>query len=128
MLTASEDGKARLWNIATGALEPVSFVHKGPVYAAEFNRDGTLIATCGDDLTALVWNAADGKPLLVLQGHSRAVRAVAFSPDSESGSPPEATTTRRSSGTPRPARRSRYWKDIPRGSARLPSPPTASGS
>ena len=55
--------------------------------------------------TARVWDAATGKPLAVLDGHSKVVNSAAFSPDGAASSPPPATTPR-GCGTPPPASRS----------------------
>ncbi|WP_327009741.1 AAA family ATPase [Dactylosporangium sp. NBC_01737] len=89
------DGTVRLWDPATG--KPVGAPltgHTGPVYAVAFSPDGRLLAT-GDggfggtdfggdsvDGTVRLWDPATGKPVgTPLTGHTRSVRAVAFSPD-----------------------------------------------
>ncbi|MCZ6545751.1 MAG: hypothetical protein O6913_08615, partial [Chloroflexi bacterium] len=43
--------------------------------------DGRRVVTASDDTTARVWDAATGGNLVVLQGHSRGLRAAHFSPD-----------------------------------------------
>ena len=48
-----------------------------------FLPDGQRIVTGSGDQTAKVWEAASGKELLTLKGHSRRVRSVAFSPDGQ---------------------------------------------
>ena len=48
-----------------------------------FSSDGQRIVTGSVDQTAKVWEAASGKELLTLKGHSGSIRSVAFSPDGQ---------------------------------------------
>ena len=48
-----------------------------------FSPDGQRIVTGSDDNTAKVWEAASGRELLTLKGHSGGVMSVAFSPDGQ---------------------------------------------
>ena len=56
MVTASDDGTARVWDLRG---ERPSFValegHQGPVLSASFSADGTHVVTASEDNTARVW-------------------------------------------------------------------------
>ncbi len=81
-LTGSNDGKAKLWDTATGAPIPTPLAHPATVRAAAFSPDGRRILTGCDDGKARLWDAAGGQAPVALL-HPGAVRAVAFSPDGE---------------------------------------------
>jgi DNA-binding beta-propeller fold protein YncE len=51
------------------------------VRGVAFSPDGKRIVTASADQTAKVWDAATGRELLALKGHTSWVRGVAFSPD-----------------------------------------------
>jgi WD40 repeat protein/DNA-binding SARP family transcriptional activator/tRNA A-37 threonylcarbamoyl transferase component Bud32 len=72
---------ARVWDAATGGQVETLQGHSGATTGIDWSRDGTRIATGGDDGTARVWDAETGKPLMVLPGHVGLVAMVAFSPD-----------------------------------------------
>ena len=53
LATASQDGTARLWDLATGdCLRTIT----GPILDVAFSPDGTLLATASLDNTARLWN------------------------------------------------------------------------
>ncbi len=83
IVTASEDGTARIWDAATG--EPIGAVlkgHKGDVFSAAFSPDGNRIVTASGDGTARIWDAATGEPIgAPLTGHEKEVNSAAFSRD-----------------------------------------------
>ncbi len=60
--------------------EPSDDLAKVSQYYSE-RRDGKRLATGSRDKTAKVWDAATGKELLSLSGHSEGVHSVAWSPD-----------------------------------------------
>ena len=93
ILTAGDDGTARLWDAATGKPFARWLLHRGSVQSAAFNLDGTRIVTVSDDKTARVWGAATGHPLSPLLEHHSAVWAAAFSPDSRKVVTVSAETT-----------------------------------
>jgi WD40 repeat protein len=80
ILTANEDGKARLWDIA-GRLVDVLSGHDGPVLFADFSGDGRHIITGSGDNTARLWNTAPLAVAHMLLGHSAGVKQGAFSAD-----------------------------------------------
>lgn len=82
LLTAGDDGTARLWDAATGKPFLVPLQHHSSVRSAVFNRDGTRIVTASDDKTARIWDASTGNPLPPPLEHTGPVWAAAFSPDS----------------------------------------------
>jgi WD40 repeat protein len=83
VVTASDDGTARVWDAATG--KPVSppLKHGGPVTHAAFSPDGTTVATASQDKTARLWDAATGAPRSPALEHEHRVDCAAFSPDGE---------------------------------------------
>src|ERR1017187_10149070 len=103
-LTGSEDGTARLWNIATGDLirtlncnegvrpgtidtagnargTPIRKGSSNAVYSVAFSPDGRQILTGSWDQTARLWDAATGREIRRFLGHTARVSSVAFSPD-----------------------------------------------
>jgi WD40 repeat protein len=81
VVTASEDGTARVWDAATGAAIAVLKGHEGDVVSAAFSPEGTRVVTASSDDTARVWDAATGAAIAVLKGHESDVVSAAFSPE-----------------------------------------------
>jgi WD40 repeat protein/serine/threonine protein kinase len=80
LATADSEGKARVWDAATG--EPVTpwLEHGSWISHVEFSPQGRLLVTTGQDGTAGVWDAATGKRVATLH-HAHGVRWAHFSPD-----------------------------------------------
>lgn len=88
--TASLDGTARIWDVATGALL-TTFEHTAArignktgcrLYGVAWSPDGSRLVTTCEERVAVVWDvAAPDKPLAVLEGHTDAVEFAAWSPD-----------------------------------------------
>jgi WD40 repeat protein/serine/threonine protein kinase len=75
-------GEIKIWDRATGrVLLTLPPAHLGPVVGVAFSPDGKHLASAGWDKTAIVWDAATGKRLHTLSGHSEYLIGVAFSPD-----------------------------------------------
>ncbi|HEY1001218.1 MAG TPA: CHAT domain-containing protein [Streptosporangiaceae bacterium] len=81
LATASFDGTARVWDLATGEQRRTLTGHINWVYGVAFSPDGRLLATASADMTARVWDLATGGHLRTLTGRTDWVRDVAFSPD-----------------------------------------------
>ncbi|MGH3248919.1 MAG: trypsin-like peptidase domain-containing protein [Trebonia sp.] len=79
--TASDDGTARICEIASGTQLRKLIGHTGGVNAVAFSPDGSFIATASDDGTARIWHTSTGAAPAILGGHTGGVNAVAFSPD-----------------------------------------------
>jgi WD40 repeat protein len=79
VITASDDGTARLWDVGRGEQIAVLAGHDDAVISASFSPDGKRIVSASRDTTARVWDAETGGQLLVLSGHDRELNDAAFS-------------------------------------------------
>ena len=75
-LTASDDKKAKLWNL-NGTLLADFKGHEAAVVSAEFNATGDRVLTASDDNTAKLWNLS-GKILITFRGHQGWVKSAYF--------------------------------------------------
>lgn len=57
--------------------------HRSWVRAVAVSRDGTMLASCGNDHLVKIWSISDGKLMRELAGHACHVYNVAFHPDSQ---------------------------------------------
>ena len=80
VVTASNDGTARIWDVRTKVGLPLEG-HAEPVNFAMFSGDGRNVVTASNDRTARVWDARTGKQKAVLRGHTGRVLTAVFSPD-----------------------------------------------
>jgi WD40 repeat protein/tRNA A-37 threonylcarbamoyl transferase component Bud32 len=79
----SPEGLVRVWDAATArehlsALTPTQAGVSGVAFSGQ---DGRILAAATADNTVRGWFTRSGKPAFTLRGHSRAVTAVACSPD-----------------------------------------------
>ena len=79
--SASVDGTARIWSVATGRQVLLLKGHTDAVSGVAFSPDGKRVATASSDKTVKVWDAATGNELYSLKGHTKPVWCVAFAPD-----------------------------------------------
>jgi len=78
LLTASWDGRAKLWDVASG-LSTQKFVgHDGQIFATAFHDNGKQIATVGSDRIARLWDISSGEVVQTYEGHTDAITSVDF--------------------------------------------------
>jgi WD40 repeat protein len=58
IVTASDDGTARLWDAATGQPVGEPMKHEDAVESAQFSPDGRKIVTASADNTARLWDVS----------------------------------------------------------------------
>lgn len=51
------------------------------MWAVAVTRDGSRIASAGEDSVVRIWRVADGTTKRLLRGHQRNVWSIAFTPD-----------------------------------------------
>ena len=81
VVTASDDGTARLWDGERGPEIAVLQGHTDTVRSAAFSPDGKRVVTASIDNTARLWDGESGREIAVLKGHTGTVQSAAFSPD-----------------------------------------------
>lgn len=82
LLSAGDDGRARVWEGSTGQLLLTLNGHAGqPVYRAQWSPDGSKILTVSADGNGIIWNAATGATIRTLSGHTGPVYEGVWSPD-----------------------------------------------
>jgi WD40 repeat protein/Flp pilus assembly protein TadD len=79
VVTASDDGTARIWDAVTGKEIMRLQAHKGVVPSVAFSPDGKVIATAAGK-TVLLWDAATGSELAQF-AHEKVLKSVRFSRD-----------------------------------------------
>jgi WD40 repeat protein len=87
LLSGSEDGTVKFWNVESGKAERTIAVGV-PVNDVAISPDGTLLAIAAGDTTrpnkpgpVTLWNVRTGEKLADLVGHERAALSVTFGPD-----------------------------------------------
>jgi WD40 repeat protein/serine/threonine protein kinase len=84
LLSASEDGTARLWDVRTGEVVLVLEGHERKVHRAFFSADGTRIVTASADGTVRQWDTSTGKEVATpFEAQAGEVICAVYSPDGE---------------------------------------------
>lgn len=81
LVTASADGKVRIWSVPGWKLLETLSGHKGPVRWADFSPDGNWVVSGGEDKTVRIWSTDDGKLVQTLSESPAPIDTVSFSPD-----------------------------------------------
>jgi WD40 repeat protein/Flp pilus assembly protein TadD len=84
ILTASDDGTARLWDAEIGQPLGRPLDYQAGISTAAFGPDGKAVLTASKDTTARVWNVATGRPIGSPLQHGSFVVAAVFGPDGKS--------------------------------------------
>ena len=77
VVTASDDGTARVWRVSDGRELQVLRGHRGSVYGAVFAAGGREVVTAGKDGTVRRWRTADAGPIDSRRSPDGAVLALA---------------------------------------------------
>mgnify|MGYP001795882980 FL=1 len=83
VLTASNDGTAKLWDISGKRLRTFKIEKYKWVNDAVFSPDNKRILTANSNGNAQIWDAQTGKLIHSLRGHGKALRGASFSPDQQ---------------------------------------------
>ncbi|KJE19859.1 WD40 repeat-containing protein [Frankia torreyi] len=76
LASASNDGTARIWDVATGACRQVLRPGTARLWTAAFSPDGRFLATAGDDLVIRLWDPSSGEQIAALEGHTRRIWSI----------------------------------------------------
>jgi len=79
VVTASRDGTARIWDVATGR-QLVELPAQYIVYAAQFSANGAEVMTANDGGQVTIWDAASGKMLSQFAATNTFLYDAALSP------------------------------------------------
>ncbi len=83
LLAVKVGGTARLLDVETGRQVKTWNAGKGDWQAFSLNRDGTLVASGGEDRMIHLWDVATGREVARWQGHDGSVTALLFSRDGQ---------------------------------------------
>ncbi len=62
IVTASYDGRARIWSLAAPSIPLHEFFHDAEIYRVDLSPDGAKVVTGSYDHSARVWDVDSGKP------------------------------------------------------------------
>jgi WD40 repeat protein len=83
VISASNDGTLKVWNLATGEKLFTLKGHTDTVKAIAITSNGQRVISASDDNTLKVWNLVTGKQLLTFNSHSSGLNAVAVTPSGQ---------------------------------------------
>ena len=84
LLSSSEDGTLRQWNVERGETLRVLQGYVACLLDLDWSPDGTRLASASSDTVVSIWEMADragGRPRGMLRGHQLSVSGVAWRPD-----------------------------------------------
>ncbi len=81
IVTASDDGTARVWEASSGRPVTPPLRHDDVVRCAEFSPDGRSVLTASHDATVRLWDSTTGQLLIPPLPHGDWVRRACFSPN-----------------------------------------------
>jgi RNA polymerase sigma factor (sigma-70 family) len=84
LISGSEDGTIRFWDLAAGKEVRRFESGLGQVKCLALSPNGKVLVAAGSEPTIHVWDIARGFPIARLEGHTDSVRSVAFTPDGAS--------------------------------------------
>lgn len=83
MVSASDDGAIKVWDLATGRCVATLEGHRKSIGSVAFSLDGHRLASASDDRTVRVWDLAATSCIATLEGHIDSVTSIAYSPDGQ---------------------------------------------
>ncbi|KAF8553449.1 WD40 repeat-like protein [Imleria badia] len=81
VVTGSDDGTVRVWNLESGKQEGTSMEHENKVDSLAVTRDGTKIVSSDEDGSIKMWNVESHELVQNWKAHSTISHALAISPD-----------------------------------------------
>jgi WD40 repeat protein len=78
LVSGSEDGTIRVWDVATGALHAHLTEHRGGVNSVAYSPDGARLLSASDDDSILVWDTATWTVERALPWHQCSVSEAQF--------------------------------------------------
>ena len=81
IVSASNDGSIRIWDVYSGKCMQVLEGHTDIVSMALFSPNGKYIVSASKDGCIRIWDAKTGECLQTLHGHKKGVSSISFSPN-----------------------------------------------
>ncbi len=81
MVSASDDGTLKVWEVETGRELATLEGHRRSVWGCAVTADGRRVVSASEDRTLKVWEVETGRKLATLEGHRRPVTGCAVTAD-----------------------------------------------